>query len=331
MATKIIDGVYQLKIPIPNNPLENTNVYLIQGVKNCTLIDTGWGGETAFNSLSQQLAEVGVSFQDISQIIATHAHFDHYGLAGKIKQLSNAKIYMHHHDQEIFRTRYAVTEEFMHQSEQWFRINGVPATVPAAIRIPVSGFGRPVLVQPDILLNGNETITSGIFNLKVIWTPGHSPGHICLYEPVHQLLFAGDHILPVITPNVSLTPQSNGNPLGDFLKSLVTVRNLAVTLVLRAHETIFNNLSKRVDEILHHHEMRSEEILKALNHNELTAYELSNLITWMPELGGVKFVDLMPPDKRSAVSETLAHLRAMSILHKITSVNQGSIVYYKDI
>lgn len=295
------------------------------------MIDCGWGGETAFNSLSQQLAEVGVNFQDISQIIVTHAHFDHFGLAGRIKQLSDAKIYMHRREGEIFRTRYTVTEEFIKKSEEWFKINGVPDLIPAAMRMPVSGFNRPVLPQPDILLDGGETIAIGLFNLKVIWTPGHSPGHICLYGPEHKLLFAGDHILPVITPNVSLPPQSNDNPLGDFLKALTTIKTLAVDTVLPAHEAIFYNLSKRVDEIIQHHENRSEEILNALNHTEMTAYEISNLITWMPELGGVKFADLMPFDKRNAVSETLAHLRAMSIAQKVASITQGSIVYFKNI
>ena len=331
MASKIIDGVYQLKVPIPNNPLENTNVYLLRGNNSYALIDCGWGGEIAFTSLSQQLAQLEVGFRDISQIIVTHAHFDHFGLAGRIKQLSNATIYMHRQEGEIFRTRYTITEEFIKKSEEWFKINGVPDLVPAAMRMPVSGFSRPVLPQPDILLDGGETIVIGCFNLQIFWTPGHSPGHICLYEPDRKLLFAGDHVLPVITPNVSLPPQSDDNPLGDFLKSLSTIKTLTVDTVLPAHETIFNNLSKRVNEIVQHHENRSEEILKALNYNQMTAYEISNLITWMPELGGVKFADLMPFDKRNAVSETLAHLRAMSIAQKVTSVTQGSIVYYKNI
>ena len=121
MVTQIIDGIYQLKVPIPNNPLEATNIYLLKGDKFFTLIDTGWDSETAFNSLNRQLAEIGVGLPDISQIIVTHAHFDHYGLAGKIKQISNAKIYMHQRDQEIFRTRYAVTEEFLNNVVQWFK------------------------------------------------------------------------------------------------------------------------------------------------------------------------------------------------------------------
>ncbi|MDD4984887.1 MAG: MBL fold metallo-hydrolase [Dehalococcoidales bacterium] len=331
MVTKITDGIYQLKIPIPNNPLENTNVYLMRGVKDCTLIDTGWGDDEAFNALCQQMAEIGVSFQSISQIVVTHAHFDHYGLAGRVKQLSHAKLYMHNADREIFRTRYAVTEEFVRQSEQWFRNNGVPLPKTGIVRMPFGGMGKPVPAQPDVMLNGGETIQCDGFTLKVIWTPGHSPGHICLYEQNCKILFAGDHILPVITPNVSLVPHSEENPLGDFLKSLLLIKNLDVTLVLPAHEAIFNNLPKRVDEIIQHHEMRSTEIMQALDCNKMTAFEISNMITWMPELGGVKFADLMPGDKRAAVSETLAHLRAMSLAHKVIAGNQNGIVYYQRI
>ena len=88
----------------------------------------------------------------------------------------------------------------------------------AAVHAPISGFRKPVPAQPDVLLNGDETIASGIFNLKVIWTPGHSPGHICLYEPVHKILFSGDHVLPVITPNISLTPHSDRQPAGGLFE-----------------------------------------------------------------------------------------------------------------
>jgi glyoxylase-like metal-dependent hydrolase (beta-lactamase superfamily II) len=112
MTTQIVKGIYQLKIPIPDNPLEATNIYLLQRDKGYTLIDTGWDSNTAFNSLNRQLAEVGVGLPDISQIVITHAHFDHFGLAGRVKEISGAKIYMHTLEQEVFRTRYVVSEEF---------------------------------------------------------------------------------------------------------------------------------------------------------------------------------------------------------------------------
>ena len=115
------------------------------------------------------------------------------------------------------------------------------------------------------------------------------------------------------------------------MKSLLTVKNLAVDLVLPAHENVFSNLSKRVDEIIHHHEMRSAEILKAMNHQEMTAYQIANLVTWMPEQGGVNYDGSDAFAKLAAVSETLAHLKAMSIEKKVISVNHDDIVYYKDI
>ena len=122
--------------------------------------------------------------------------------------------------------------------------------------------------------------------------------------------------MPVITPNVSLAPNSTGNPLGDYIKSLLSVKKLAVELVLPGHEDVFRNLSERVDEIIHHHENRSAEILKAMQHQEMTAYQIANLVTWMPEQGGVKYADLSPVAKLAAISETLAHLKAMSVREK---------------
>ena len=331
MTTQILNGVYQLKVPIPNSPLQATNIYLLQGDKSFTLIDTGWDSKTAFNSLNRQLAEFGVGFRDISQIIVTHAHFDHYGLIDKIKQVSDAKILIHQAEKEVLRSRYAVDKKFLDEVVIWFRLNGVPERMLAAVHGPISGFGENAPVQPDVFLNGDETITSGDFNLKVIWTPGHSPGHICLYEPVRKILFSGDHVLPSITPNVSLPPNATGNPLGDYLKSLLTVQQLVVELVLPGHENVFHNLSKRVDEIMYHHEKRSAEILKAMEHQEMTAYQIANLVTWMPEQGGVKHDDLSPIAKLAAVSETLAHLKDMRAGNKVTTVNHDDIVYYRDI
>jgi glyoxylase-like metal-dependent hydrolase (beta-lactamase superfamily II) len=331
MTTQILNGVYQLKVPIPNSPLQATNIYLLQGDKSFTLIDTGWDSKTAFNSLNRQLAEVGVGFHDISQIIVTHAHLDHYGLTEKIKQVSDAKILMHQAEGVVLHSRYAVDKKFLDEVVIWFRLNGVPERMLAAVHGPIRGFGENAPVQPDVLLNGDETIASGDFNLKVIWTPGHSPGHICLYEPVRKILFSGDHVLPSITPNVSLPPNAISNPLGDYLKSLLTVQKLAVELVLPGHEDVFRNLSNRVDEIIHHHEKRSAEILEAMKHTEMTAYQVANLVTWMPEQGGVKHDDLSPIAKLAAVSETLAHLKVMSVEKKVITSDHDDIVYYKNI
>jgi glyoxylase-like metal-dependent hydrolase (beta-lactamase superfamily II) len=126
-----------------------------------------------------------------------------------------------------------------------------------------------------------------------------------------------------------LTPAATNNPLGDFINSLLTVKKLAVDIVLPAHENIFRDLPKRVDEIIRHHEVRSAEILKAMNRQEMTAYQIAELVTWMPEQGGIKYADLKPVAQLSAVSETLAHLKAMSVDGKVTSTTRDNVVYYK--
>ncbi len=329
MATQIIPGVYEILVPIPNNPLGNTNCYLLEGKDGHILIDTGWDSIQAMHSLESELRQAGVDFSHLRQIIVTHAHFDHYGLVGRIRQLSHAKVYLHRRDEEVFRTRYAVTEDFMRRSEEWFHLNGAPRREFSIGRFMFGGQRTASVHRPDVELEGDETISNGDFDLKVIWTPGHSPGHICLYDAAHRLFFAGDHILPVITPNIGLPPHSDGNPLGDFIASLMRVRDLPADKVLPAHENVFNNLPKRVDEILHHHEVRNREILAALAAGPMTAYELSGHVTWMPELGGVKFSNLMPGDQRAAMSETLAHLRFMEVDKRVRTATREGVIYYE--
>jgi glyoxylase-like metal-dependent hydrolase (beta-lactamase superfamily II) len=331
MVTQIIAGVYQLKVPIPNSPLEATNIYIIQGDKGYTLIDTGWNSETAFNSLNRQLAEVGIGLPDIAQIVITHAHFDHYGLTGRIKNISGAQISLHKEEKETIRTRYNVPDEFLAETEKWFTAQGVPAAMLEGVRVPIRGFREALPAQPDVWLNGEETIPCGEFNLKVVWTPGHTTGHVCYYEPVKKLLFTGDHVLPLVTPNISMSTNSTGNPLGDYINSLMAVRKLDVKLALPGHGEAFKDLPKRVDEIVKHHVKRTAEIQQALQGSEKTAYQLADVITWMPEQGGVKHAALSPVSKLAAVSETLAHLRALEAEKKVAAVKHDDIVYYKDI
>ncbi len=327
---EIVTGIYQLQIPIPNNPLGHTNTYLVKGDDRHLLIDAGYGNVEALQSLNDQLTEIGVDPADISQIVVTHAHFDHYGLADRLRQVSRAKIALHYLEKNLLTRRQTNVEELLRQTEQWFHAAGVPASelpTPPTTPAGTSSFATPPL--PDIDLRSGDEISAANYNFQVIWTPGHSPGHICLYEPDKKLLFAGDHVLPVITPHISLQPLSNANPLADFINSLNEVKQLAVNLVLPAHEHIYTDLPKRVEEIILHHELRNLEILEAMKVRPETAYQISTQITWMPTLGGVSFQDLAPWDRRMAISETLAHLEAMRVNSRVSQVNRDNIIYYQ--
>ncbi|MFH1382614.1 MAG: MBL fold metallo-hydrolase [Chloroflexota bacterium] len=327
---EIIPGIYELRLPIPHNPLHYTNCYLVRGDKKHLLIDAGWNDERTFQSLEKQLAEIKIDFSDISQLVITHAHPDHYGLASRLQQLSRAKIALHSLEQNLIYHDYNQVIEFFRHVEDLLHRNGIPSSDLSPVRLSparAQRFTPPVL--PDIILNDNDTLSTSTFNLKVIWTPGHAPGHICLYEPERKILFSGDHVIADITPNVSLRPQSRPNPLGDFLSSLKKVRELEVKLTLPAHGAIISDLRKRVDEIIQHHHHRSEEVLAAIKAEPRTAYQISAEVTWMPEQGGMPWRNLAPWDKRMAAMETLAHLEYLRVEGKVSQLASNGITYYQ--
>lgn len=327
--TEIIPGIHQMKIPIYNNPLGYTNTYLIRQDDGCLLIDAGWNSEEALASMKNQLAELGITFQDIKRILATHVHGDHYGLVHTLKQHTNAEVILHRLEKEVLLNRYATADDTLSDIEQLFLSNGAPRNEIPMPHLPGRDLDRlrtPVI--PDTVLEGGEVLSASEFNLQVIWTPGHAPGHVCLYEPVKKILFGGDHVLPVITPNISLLPYAGNNPLGDFMTSLEVLDKLDVELVLPAHENIYKDLRKRIREIKLHHRQRNLEILETLKSEPKTAYLVSSAITWVPESGGIRYRDLPPMDKRMAVLETLAHLKAMLENGEVESFsNNGTALY----
>jgi glyoxylase-like metal-dependent hydrolase (beta-lactamase superfamily II) len=183
--------------------------------------------------------------------------------------------------------------------------------------------------MPDTTLYGGETITCDDFSFEVMLTPGHAPGHICLYEPDKKILFSGDHILPTITPHVGLHPQSGANPLGDYLDSLERLKKLEVKLVLPGHEQPFTEFRERIEGISLHHKLRNAEILAALDSDTKTAFELTTSITWLHDVNGVGWHKLVSWDKRMAILETLAHLEAMRAKGELDKFNRDDILYYR--
>ncbi len=330
--TEVIPGIYQLKIPLPSKEilLGYVNVYLAQGNNGYLLVDTGWDTEEAFNSLKKQLAEIGINFKDIAQIVATHIHPDHCGLTGKLKQLSPAKIALHYLEKDFIESRYINMDELLSQIAEWLHTNGVPNE--ELIKLQTASLGMAKFVTPalpDVTLYGGEIISTGVFNFRVLWTPGHSPGHISLYEPTRKVLISGDYILPKITPNIGLHPQSGTNPLGDYIKSLNTTKKLDVNLILPGHENPFTGLQSRIEELIKHHQKRNSEILETLKATAKTAYQISTEITWGSNINGVGWDNLAPWDKRLAILETIAHLEAMRFAGKVEKFLKDSIIYYQ--
>jgi glyoxylase-like metal-dependent hydrolase (beta-lactamase superfamily II) len=327
---EVTPGIYRMPLPLPVTKLSHINTYLVRGDNGYLLIDTGWNTKEALNSLKKQLADNGVDGQEITRIVVTHVHPDHYGLAGKLKNLFGATLAFHHLEKDFIETRYVSMEELIQELGQWLQHNGVPPERLAELKkasLPMLKFVTPTM--PDATLYGGENITCGDFSFEVLPTPGHTAGHICLYEPDKKILLSGDHILPTITPHVGLHPQSGPNPLGDYLDSLHRLEKLEVELVLPGHEQPFTGFKERVEGITLHHRLRNAEIMGAIGYESKTAFQLTTEITWLHDVNGVGWHKLGSWDKRMAILETLAHLEAMRAKGELEKFNQGDIRYYR--
>jgi glyoxylase-like metal-dependent hydrolase (beta-lactamase superfamily II) len=324
---KITSSIHQIKIPIPNNPLEHINSYIIEGRDGWVMIDSGWYTEEAFQVLLKSLMNLGLTPKDISTIIITHIHPDHFGLAGKIKKLNpNIKIAMHQWESSMIEARYARVLDLKDKMTLMLQSHGVPPVDSAMLESAyLPNLDSIIVAFPDLILYGGEIIGTGIYDLEVVWTPGHSPGHICLFEPENGFLFSGDHILPSITPNVSFNIQSGDNPLGSYLYALNKLRNLPVVKVFPGHEEPFTNIRDRIDQIFKHHDQRKLEVQRAIADEPHNAWEISSQITWNTP---VEWEELSPLPMRSAVTETIAHLELLRCEGKVRRIHKGVSIFY---
>lgn len=309
--------LYQIRIPIPIRSLDYVYSYLAVDGDDNLLIDTGWPSEEAKEALQSSLKSLGLSFSKIKKIVVSHLHPDHFGLADLIQRdAPDAKVFMHKADAAGILHNQQEFDAFIDELHAWLGTHGTPPTMLAdmlrASRETLRFFELP---RPNMLVEGGETIKVGEkWNFQIIATPGHTIGMICLYDKKSRTLFSGDHILPTITPNVSLGPRYKGNPLGDYLDSLKKLSNIQAGKVLPSHENIFTNLGERIAQIELHHEQRLNEAVLVLENSGSdgrgqSAFEIASKLHW----NTAEWKDLTPWDKRAALMETLAHLQYLKL------------------
>ncbi len=324
---KIAPGIYGFKSPIDTR-LKWVNCYLIEGNNGWLMIDTGWSTSEAYENLQAQLKTINISIGDISKIVLTHVHPDHFGLAGKIKQLSpRSEVFMHRLESDLVESRYVKFAKLRDEMSAMLARHGVPQSdLPNLDSASIPALNFVTLTFPDTILFGGEIISTGIYDLEIIWTPGHSPGHICLFEPNNQLLFTGDHILPSITPNIGAHVQSGDNPLGDYFCSLRKLENLEVSRAFPAHEDSFTDLHSRIQNIIRHHDERIVEILKIIKSGYHTAWEIASRTSWNVSEPWDQMQSFV---KRSAVTETIAHLDYMRWKGSVEkTIKENSITFH---
>jgi glyoxylase-like metal-dependent hydrolase (beta-lactamase superfamily II) len=326
---EITSGIFRLEIPIPNNPLGCLNCYLVEGSTGWLMVDAGWNSPDVFRSLEAGLKEVGVKLTDLASVVITHGHIDHIGLVGRIKNASpGTKIMFHQWEAQMMDYRYLTLDDLIGDMRAFLGRHGVPSPVLSRMDTDSVQFRQlRTSVVPDRPLFGGEILSTGVYDLEIIWTPGHSPGHVCLYEPKKKILFSGDHVLPTITPNIGYHVQSSDNPLGDYLYSLQKLRFLPVAKILPAHGEVFSDLVARLDQMAEHHMRRKQEILDAISDGNTGAYDISANIVW--GMGGLPWDQFPPIQQRAAMMETIAHLECLRWEGKVSRAIVGGMFRYE--
>ncbi len=303
-ARLVAPGVWKITLPIPF-PLRTVNVHALVGSDGWTLVDAGMGMPDSRKAFWAGLERAGLSLDKLRSIVLTHHHPDHIGLSAELYEQTNAAVYMHPIDEAGVQINWSgnMPERFKKVS-QFFRQHGLPPTDFWFTQVDPQVMRTLIRVPPHeafTLVEDNEYINLVGEDYRVIWTPGHSDGQICLFRERDGVFLAADHVLPRITPNIGLySDKDRENPLGDYLNSLEKVADLPASIVLPGHGEPFVDLAGRTAEIIEHHKQREIQILALLDRRPQHAYQLAE------QLFGHRFNN--SEARRMAVAETLSHL-----------------------
>jgi len=328
-AFEVAPGVHRIPLPLPTDGLRAVNVYAIESVNGLVLIDSGWALDVARDQLERALATLDHDFGDIQRFLVTHMHRDHFTMAVALRRTFGAKIALGIGEQPSLdfvlsrngTARFAElhrwgAEPLVGQWREVYTVRDVNE-------------GREDYEMPDEWLEGTATIDLGDRTLTALPTPGHTQGHVVFVDEQAGVLFAGDHVLPHITPSIGFEPVAGKLPLGDYLDSLRLVRAYPDLRLLPAHGPVAPSVHARVDELLDHHENRLAETLAAVRDGAGTAYDAARRLGWTRRHR--RFDDLDLFNQTLATGETAAHLEVLVVRGDLRSSTVDGVAGYSTV
>lgn len=323
-----IDNIHVISIPLPEDTqLITVNLYAV-GNGPITLIDTGPKFPGLLEFVGEQLQIAGFGFKDIERIIATHGHVDHTGSTAEIHKAAGNSIDFYIHPEDSWLITKERHQEFMWSKESDFLAAraGIPDGDVKRIKKRFAYFKE--LCDPvdnvSFLADGDE-FSGNDYRLKVIHTPGHTAGSVCLYEPDRKILFSGDNMIKHITPNPLVELRKYGlknsdyQSLPTFLKSLDNISKLDVRYVFSGHGEYMDDMHNVIATYKAHHRQCMDLIWKALKKKSRPIYGLiDDVFPVVPE--GDIFL---------AVSEIAVHLEVLIDEGRAELVEPGPPALYQ--
>jgi glyoxylase-like metal-dependent hydrolase (beta-lactamase superfamily II) len=311
-ADRILPGLWRLRLPLPWSAVPHVNAYAIAAGNGVVLVDTGLHEPGAMRQLERALDQAGLRLEHVRLLVCTHAHSDHYGLAGPIVAAAGCELWMHPNHEHMTRAAGDPDRAFERRFEI-ARQSGVPAGDLAAFEEQRGGqgFGIAEIVLPDRDLLPGVEVTTDLGVWGVYETPGHAPSHVVLHQPGRGLLLSGDHLLGRVSLyyDYGYTP----DPVGEFLRSLDVVAGLDVRLVLAGHGRPVRDAPSLVDSNRRAVRERLERVRSALAGGARTAFDV------VPEIVDR---DLPRPLTVSwGLTETLCYLRHLEVRGEASRVD----------
>jgi glyoxylase-like metal-dependent hydrolase (beta-lactamase superfamily II) len=321
----ISTDIYQVTLPLPF-ALRSVNCYLLRGGEGWTVVDCGLNTSQGRETWHEAFAELGFRPQDVHQIVLTHAHPDHYGLAGWLQAEAEGRptVFMSAREAELAHLVWQEEAGWAEAVTTFWRNCGIPDELVTAVVIETDRTRQRTKPHPQTIqtIEPGTTIQLGQRHFQAIHTPGHSDGQLIFYDAEDGLLLCGDHVLQKITPNISLWPFGEPDPLGRYLHSLSQIAELEVRLVLPGHGPMITDLRGRIAQLAAHHEQRLGVMAAAVN-GRATPFSVSQQV--------FDFDTLSIHEKRFAVAETLAHLEYLAWQGRLIKSTQPDAWLYNSL
>jgi glyoxylase-like metal-dependent hydrolase (beta-lactamase superfamily II) len=307
-------GLYRIPLPLPGDALTAVNVYAMVGDDGVDLIDAGMALVQARERLTEALAQLGYGLPDIRNFFITHIHQDHYTLAVELRTTLRGQITLGAAERDNMA---AIRDVAAGRAEVGF-IEMLPAMGAGVLASQVRDLLGPRFADPQPRLEWSDPdrwLPDGALielpgrTLRAIHTPGHTSGHVVFHDDAAALLFAGDHVLPHITPSIGFQPVIVRSSLNQYLGSLRLMLALPDSRLLPAHGPVRPSTHARVRELLEHHETRLGQTLEAATDGPVSAFQVAVALPWTRRKRSLAELDVM--NQLLATGETAAHLEVL--------------------